>query len=60
MDMEKTKQIKQADIRERNLKNVYTYVLHHPGVSRAKIAKALELSRPSSSSLVDELLRSYF
>ena len=54
--MEKTNQIKQADIRERNLKNVYTYVLHHPGVSRAKIAKALELSRPSSSSLVDELL----
>ena len=48
--MEKTNQIKQADIRERNLKNVYTYVLHHPGVSRAKIAKALELSRPSSSS----------
>ena len=49
-------QIKQIDIREQNLKNVYDYVLHSSGASRAKIAKALELSRPSSSSLVDELL----
>lgn len=50
------KQIKQIDIRERNLKNVYEYVLHNTNSSRAKIAKALELSRPSSSSLVDELI----
>ena len=49
------RQIKQIDIRERNLKNVYEYVLHNSNVSRAKVAKALELSRPSSSSLVDEL-----
>ena len=50
------RQIKQIDIRERNLKNVYEYVLHNSNVSRAKVAKALELSRPSSSSLVDELI----
>ena len=54
--MRTMQQIKQIDIREQNLKNVYDYVLHSSGASRAKIAKVLELSRPSSSSLVDELL----
>ena len=54
--MSTIQQIKQIDIREQNLKNVYDYVLHSSGASRAKIAKVLELSRPSSSSLVDELL----
>ena len=54
--MNTIQQIKQIDIREQNLKNVYDYVLHSSGASRAKIAKVLELSRPSSSSLVDELL----
>ena len=54
--MRTMQQIKQIDIREQNLKNVYDYVLHSSGSSRARIAKALELSRPSSSSLVDELL----
>ena len=48
--------MKQSDIREEHLRNVYEYVLHHSRVSRAKIARELELSRPSSSSLVDELI----
>ena len=50
------KRIRQSDIREHNLQNVYEYVLHNSNVSRAKLAKALDLSKPSSSSLVDELL----
>lgn len=48
--------MKQSDIREENLREVYEYVLHHSNVSRAKIARELGLSRPSSSSLVDELI----
>ena len=48
--------MKQSDIREENLRAVYEYVLHHSNVSRAKIARELGLSRPSSSSLVDELI----
>ncbi|WP_315574335.1 ROK family protein [Oribacterium parvum] len=50
------KRIRQSDIREHNLQNVYEYVLHNSNVSRAKLAKALDLSKPTSSSLVDELL----
>ena len=50
------KPIRQIDIREHNLQNVYEYVLHNSNVSRAKLAKGLGLSKPSSSSLVDELI----
>lgn len=56
MILKKERKVKQSDIREEHLRNVYEYVLHHSRVSRAKIARELELSRPSSSSLVDELI----
>ena len=46
MILKKERKVKQSDIREEHLRNVYEYVLHHSRVSRAKIARELKLSRP--------------
>ncbi|NCC43523.1 MAG: winged helix-turn-helix transcriptional regulator [Clostridia bacterium] len=54
------KLVNQQVIKNNNLKTLYHFIQHEPGVSRAQLAKLSGLSKTTVSTLVDELIARNF
>lgn len=54
------KLLNQQIIKNNNLKQLYNLIYQEPGISRAKLAKASGLSKPTVSALIDELVKKRF
>ena len=54
------KPVNQQQIKDSNMKRLYTSIYTHPGISRAELAKQTTLSKTTVSTLIDELIERKF